>query len=172
MTNEALTLYKLIILYMLNKVNFPLTNAQISGFFLDREYTTYFTLQQAISELLESRLIRVDVIRNASQYRITDEGKETLTFFRNKISDAILNDINTFLDENKYELRNEVGITADYYKSTSQDYIVHCIVKEGKTNLIEMNLSVPTVDEAEHMCDRWKNCSQEIYAEVMKHLLN
>ena len=46
---EPLTLYKLIILYMLKKVAFPLTNAQISEFVLDQEYTTYFTLQQAIS---------------------------------------------------------------------------------------------------------------------------
>ena len=35
-------LYKLIILYMLNKVDFPLTNSQISEFILDEGYTTYF----------------------------------------------------------------------------------------------------------------------------------
>ena len=34
MTPEALTLYKLIILYMLNKVSFHLTNAQISEFII------------------------------------------------------------------------------------------------------------------------------------------
>ena len=32
---EAFTLYKLIILYMLDKVDFPLTNSQISEFVLD-----------------------------------------------------------------------------------------------------------------------------------------
>ena len=37
--SEPLTLYKLIILYMLEKVDFPLTNAQISGFVLDKGYT-------------------------------------------------------------------------------------------------------------------------------------
>lgn len=57
---EPLTLYKLIILYMLKKVDFPLTNAQISEFVLDQEYTTYFTLQQAISELVEAGLIRME----------------------------------------------------------------------------------------------------------------
>ena len=33
---EPLTLYKLMILYMLEKSEFPLTNAQISGFILDK----------------------------------------------------------------------------------------------------------------------------------------
>ena len=43
MLAEPMTLYKLMNLYMLHQVNFPLTNAQLSNFFLDREYTTYFT---------------------------------------------------------------------------------------------------------------------------------
>ena len=49
--SETFTLYKLIILYMLNKVDFPLTTSQISEFVLDKGYTTYFKLQEAISEL-------------------------------------------------------------------------------------------------------------------------
>ena len=39
---DALTLYKLIILYMLDKVDFPLTNSQLSEFILDKGYTDYF----------------------------------------------------------------------------------------------------------------------------------
>ena len=56
--SETFTLYKLIILYMLDKVDFPLTNAQISEFILNKGYTTYFKLQQALSELTEAELIR------------------------------------------------------------------------------------------------------------------
>ena len=51
MITEPLTLYKLMILYLLKSINYPLTNNQLSAFFLDYEYTTYFTLQQAISAL-------------------------------------------------------------------------------------------------------------------------
>ena len=40
MSVDPLTLYKLMTLYMLNKVNFPLTNAQLSGFFQEKGYTT------------------------------------------------------------------------------------------------------------------------------------
>lgn len=56
--SETQTLYKLIVLYMLNRVTFPLSNAQLSEFILDREYTDYFTLQQALFELTDSSLIR------------------------------------------------------------------------------------------------------------------
>ena len=113
---EPLTLYKLIILYMLKKVNFPLTNGQLSDFILEQGYTTYFTLQQAISELKESELIRAETVRNTSQYHITDSGIETLEYFENKISQPILDDINRYLKKNRFRLRNEVSVVADYYK--------------------------------------------------------
>ena len=97
MLSEPLTLYKLMILYMLKQVKFPLSNSQISEFFLDNEYTTYFTLQQALSELLESTLIRVETTRNSTRYEITREGEDTLTFFGKKISEAIVEDMDRFL---------------------------------------------------------------------------
>ena len=57
MLSDPITLYKLMILYMLAHVNFPLTNSQLTDFFLDHEYTTYFTLQQALNELEDAGLV-------------------------------------------------------------------------------------------------------------------
>ena len=57
MLTEPLTLYKLMTLYMLKQVKFPLSGSQLSEFFLDKEYTTYFTLQQVLTELKEAHLV-------------------------------------------------------------------------------------------------------------------
>ena len=57
MATDASTLYKLIILYMLDRVNSPMTNAQISQFILEKGYTTYFTLQEVISTLISDGFI-------------------------------------------------------------------------------------------------------------------
>ena len=159
------------ILYMLKQVKFPLSGSQISEFFLDKEYTTYFTLQQALSELIEAHLIKLETTRNSSRYEITSEGEETLTFFGKKISSAIIDDINEYLKENKVRLRDEVGVLSDYYKSTNQDYIVHCAIREGKTQLLEINLSVPDREQADHMCARWNRESQKIYSFLMQTLM-
>ena len=71
MTSDPITLYKLMTLYMLKKVNFPLSNAQMSEFFLDKGYTNYFTFQQVLNELLDAHLIQVETVRNTSRYEIT-----------------------------------------------------------------------------------------------------
>ena len=100
MAMDSSTLYKLIIMYMLNKVNFPLTNTQITDFFLEKEYTNYFNVQQVISELIDSHLISVETVRNTSYYHITSEGGETLGFFVNKIPSGIIDDMDLFLIKN------------------------------------------------------------------------
>ena len=64
MIESTYSLYKLIILYMLKKVKFPLTNAQISDFMLGREYTSYFHLQEVLSEMVG---IRPPADRNGPQ---------------------------------------------------------------------------------------------------------
>ena len=85
MLSEPMTLYKLMILYMLNQVKFPLTNSNISDFFVSKEYTTYFIVQQALTELLEANLISMENINNTSRYEMTKEGEEALSFFGNQI---------------------------------------------------------------------------------------
>ena len=91
------TIYKLIVLYMLQNTEDTLTNSQISEFILDREYTNYFHLQQAISELVEADLVTMDTRSNTSHYRITEDGKKTLSFFQKDISPEIKQEVREYL---------------------------------------------------------------------------
>jgi len=167
---DPLTLYKLIVLYMLDRVNFPLTKAQVGDFILEKEYTNFLTLQQAISELIEADLISADTIRNRTHLSITKEGQETLSFFENRISDGIKADIKNFFKENELELRNEVSVLADYYKSTSGEFEAHLIAKDRNINLIEITLSVPAEETAATICDNWQKKNQEIYQNLIQEL--
>lgn len=172
MALEAEILYKLIIMHMLNKVEFPLTNSQISQFFLENEYTNYFTVQKSLSELIEDGFVFLNVNRNTSYYHLTSEGRESLKFFENKIPNPIVDDVDMFLINNKYQLRNEVGTVSDYYRASNGDYVVHCQVKEGDSTLIEVNVATPDRQSAARMCAAWENNdnSQEIYQYVIDKL--
>lgn len=170
MTQDPLTLYKLIVLYMLNRVTFPMTKSQIGDFILEKEYTNFLTLQQVISELADAHLIEAQSIRNRTHLLITDEGSETLEFFGNRISPAIKEDIKAFFDEKEYTLRNEVSIVSDYYKSTSGEYEAHLVAKDKGIPLVEITLSVPTEDTAAAICDNWQSKNQEIYQKLIEQL--
>lgn len=163
MTQDPLTLYKLIVLYMLNRVTFPLTRNQITDFIQEKEYTNFFTLQQVMAELIDAGLITAKTIRNRTLLDITEEGLETLRFFENRISDAIKADIDNYLSDKELELRDEVSIQGDYYKSVSGEYEAHLVAKEKGTNLMELTISVPTAEIASSVCDNWQKKNQEIY---------
>lgn len=169
--SETFTLYKLIILYLLDKVDFPLTNAQISEFILDKGYTTYFKLQQALSELTEADLVREENSHNRTLYHLTEDGAESIRYFKNKISRPIQDDINTFLREKQYELKNEVAVKGDYYRNTAGEFSVRCQVLENQEPLIDLTLSVPTENEAQSIITNWHKKNQEVYAWLMSQLL-
>ena len=123
---------------MLNEVDFPLTNSQISEFILDEGYTTYFKLQQALSELLESGFIREESTHHRTFYHLTEDGAETIHYFTNDISPAIQHDIDEFLKEKHYELKNEMSVKADYFENSNMEYSVRCQVIEQGLPLIDL----------------------------------
>ena len=170
MVQDPLMLYKLIVLYMLDRVNFPMTGAQISDFMLEKEYTNFLTLQTVIGELTAAGMISSQSIRNRTHLSITTEGKETLRFFENRIGDAIKTDVKTYFQEKEFDLRNEVSVLADYYKATSGEFEARLVAKDRGISLIDLTLSVPTREMAENVCDNWQKKNQEIYQYVTKAL--
>ncbi len=168
--HDPLTLYKLIVLYMLSRVDFPLTKAQIGDFILEKEYTNFLTLQQAIGELLDAGLATAQSIRNRTHLSITKEGTETLNFFRNQINESIKTDIDDFFKEHEIELRNEVSILADYYKSTTGEYEAHLVAKDKNIDLVDITISVPLEETAVSICDNWQRKNQDIYQYLISQL--
>lgn len=171
MQTDTFMLYKLMILYILSRVNFPLTNAQLTVFILEKEYTNYFNLQQVISELIDDAYISIQTIRNSSLYRITDSGRETLLLFDNMVSPGIKEDIETYLKENKFDLLAEVSTPADYYQIKKGEFSTHLSVVEHDTPIIDLTLVVTSEEEAARICSNWKDKSSDVYTYLMSSLL-
>ncbi len=167
---DPLTLYKLIILYMLNRVNFPLTKAQVGDFILTRDYTNFMNLQQAIGELIDSALVKAESIRNRTHLVLTPDGAETLAYFGNRIGESVRAEIDEYFIQHELELRNEVSIVADYYKSTSGEYEARLIAKDNGINLVDITLSVPVPETAASICENWQQKNQEIYKYLIETL--
>lgn len=162
-SKETLSLYKLIILYMLNKVNFPLTLSQISEFIVNNEIMNYLTLNQVISELMDNNLICSKSSQHKSLFTITPEGRESLGFFEGRIGDGVKQDIIQYLKNNSLELRNEVSVLSNYYKNTHGEFEAVLIAKEKDVTMLEIKLCVPTSEIAEAVCTNWTKKNQEIY---------
>lgn len=165
------TMYRVMILYMLNQVEYPLTNTQITNFILEKEYTNYFTVQEILSDLISSQLITAESTHNNTRYRITPYGQETLGFFHAKISDAIKEDIRTYFVKHNFDLKQETSVYADYYKVPGGEYAVRCRIRNLETDIVDLTLHVSDRQQAEAVCQNWKKNHFPIYEALMDTLL-
>lgn len=165
------TVYKLIVLYMLQNSRESLTNSQISEFILEREYTNYFHLQQAVSELVESELVEKQTVSNSSYYKLTEDGKNTLSYFENQLSEDIKKEIREYLKKNGCETASQILMPADYYINSQGGYAVRCQLIERNVSLIDLNVSAPNLEAAKAMCRRWPDKCQNIFGKIMEELL-
>ena len=156
---------------MLDNLEFPMTTSQLSEFFVNKGYTSYFHLQQAINELHDARFIRGEVVRNTTNYYLTTSGQETLDMFLGKIPDPIKKDIMDYFSMKKYQLRKEVDITADYYPLKKGEYMVRTQIKEKGSTLMELYLNVVSKEQAIEVCDKWSEKCESVYSKVMELLL-
>ncbi|MBQ9342458.1 MAG: DUF4364 family protein [Lachnospiraceae bacterium] len=170
--SEPGTLYKLIILYMLDKSEIPLSNTNISDFILGMDYTNYFTLQQTISDLEASKLITSEnPTSKDTLYRITDNGKVTLEYFSDRISDAIKKDVLDYYENHDISLKKDTVVVAEYYNTRGNQYAVRCQIKTNNVIIFEVDFSITGQKQAEIMCENFKNKSDDIFAYLMDMLI-
>lgn len=167
---EPLTLTKLIVLYMLDKVDYPIAKAQIMDFILEKEYADYFTFTQAIGELTEDAFIESDSTHSSTFLSMTDKGRDTLTFFGNRISEGIKNDVNDFLEENRMDILNKMSVITNYYR-TGSDFVAELTAREKSEDLLFLRLNMPTEESARAVCDHWRDNASDVYSFILEKLL-
>ncbi|MDR5659390.1 DUF4364 family protein [Serpentinicella sp. ANB-PHB4] len=169
-TSEQLAENKLVLLYILNEINMPVTNGQITEFILENDFMNYFMLQQYISELKEVGFVEVTEKDQLEYITLTKKGINTLDFFINRIPKNTINAINELVKSKKIEIIQSAQITADYKKLDNNECLVHLAVIEKDMPIMELTLNVPNVNQAKEICSNWKNHSEDIYSNII-HLL-
>ena len=170
MSQQLNTLYKLMTMYTLSRVDFALTNSQITNVFLDLGYTNYFNVQYALGELVDAGLVHEEAYPDYRYYALTESGRESIEALRSTLSASIRTDIDDYLKKMRLEFREAVSSRAEYYRTTDGDWAVRCRIMDHATALIDMTLTVPNETQAKAVSQEWKEKSQEIYAMVIHKL--
>ncbi|MCI5731717.1 MAG: DUF4364 family protein [Eubacterium sp.] len=171
MPNGSITIYKLIILYTLSKVEAPLPPGIISDYITSRGYTNYFNLQNAFGELLEADLIQEDSTYHMTYYTLTEAGQETLALFGTPLSLEIRKEIDGYLQEHKYEIIDDTSLVSDYHLTGEGTYLATCILRERNHIILRLELDVATEADAIKVCENWQSQSEFLYQTAIQKLL-
>ncbi len=168
---EPNMIYKITVLSLLSKVESSLSNAQLVQFFLDKEYTDYFSIQQVISDLEDAEFIRAENTHNNTLYYLTQEGEHTLQLMRDKLTPAIEEDIINYLGDINLAIKIDNALTADYDKAVGGGYIVHCKFIQNKQVMLDLTLHADSLAQAETICNNWKARHEDVYMSLMDTLI-
>lgn len=168
---ETNVLYKLSTLYMLSKVDFPISTNRLSFFLLQKNYTDYFTFQQGLGELLDDGYVHKELVHGKTLYSITDEGHDAIGFLKKEISQDMRREIEEYIKENKVPMHEDCSITSRSYQLDLTHYMANLVVEEDGVKIIELNIATTTEDEAERICANWKESNEEIYPLLLSMLM-
>lgn len=163
---------KLLLLYILDKIDMPMENSQITQFILENNYMNYFYTQQYISELIDAKFIEVLNKNDKKFYTLSFEGKSVLNYFNNRIPNKLKNEIDIKYKIKKKQLINDTQILGEYYKKNESEYIVNLEVIEKDITLFTLSLNVVSNKQAKKICDKWKKHPDKIYQTILNMLIN
>lgn len=161
---------KLMILYLLKNVSFPLNHENLSNFFLDR-YTSYIKFQEILSELVDTKLIEEHKTKTSICYKATEDGLDALESFSNEITSSHKEELDKYIKDNKIKLKEASIIKSNYTDSTGSNYKVTLEIAENKDENFKIEVDVPSQDIAVTLCENWKDKAKNIYNHIIKQLL-
>ena len=170
-SSEELASHKLLILYILDKINMDLTNSQITQVVLETEMMNYFSLQQFLSQLMESKFLTTYKESDREYYSLTQKGLEILEYFLSRISEDVTKKIDEYISLNKKNLLSDTEVKSSFIQQNDNEFIVNLKVIENQSNLIDLNLNVSSEKQAQKIGNNWKRNASYMYAEIIDLLI-
>ncbi len=159
---------KLIVLYIISKLTKTVTNLQIVDIILDVTGIDYFTLQAILLELNDKGFISLFYEEETRYYKITDEGIKLLESLINIVPSFIISRVSKKVDGEAKQIKQKSVIYADYFPEEEERYTVKCKITEGGKKAVEIELSVPTKQQAIDICNKWYENPSKYYLEIIK----
>jgi len=169
--NETLAINKVLILYILNKLNKPVTNTGLLKLVLSIDEINYFYFQQFLLDLLENRYLITYKKENSDVYEITEKGKETLNLTLSILPGILKLKVDTSLKESADKIEDEVSIIAEYMPEDEKNYTVTCKIIENGVTVFETKTYAPSPEIAKKITDNWNTKAVELYPKILGLLM-
>ena len=158
---------KLILLYMINNLEAPVPNLLLTKIILENKLMNYIFLQQYLDELCDGKFLEKVDSDDKLSYRISPTGKQSLDYFSSLIAAGTKSRIDETLSYNKKRIRYENSIVANFVAVNENEYITSLKISEGSFTYIDLKLTVGSRNDAQRICDNWKQNSEKLYKKVL-----
>ncbi len=161
------TINKLILLFVLDKMEIPLSDNSIMDICTSRNnWLNYMDCKDILWQLLETNFIyKINGENNEYRYAITLDGRDCLSHFYLRIPQSLRENITNFCKENRMEFKRSQEYVSSYEKNPDGSHTVTLKIKEPMINspLLEIKLKTPTRHSAILACKKWNEKAPNIF---------
>lgn len=169
--SEELAQNKLVLLYIIKESPRSYSKNQLTEFILEKNYMNFFSVQQYLSELVNSEFIELLEEDNEAVYCLLEKGKIALDYFMGKIPEKVKNDLELEFQSQKIKEKKETQVLSEYYQRDDGQYVVNLKLVENEDTLFSLYLNVASEKQAELVSRSWKERTDYIYSETIKLLI-
>ena len=162
---------KLLLLYILKNIRYPISNSQLTDIVLENNLINYFLLQQYLSQLISSEFLKYEESNEKQLICMTEKGEKVLSFFQDRISEKKIKLIDEYIKNCISNIKKELTITADYIPENNDTFIVKLKAVENETLLLDLRVSVGSKKQAISLCAKWKENPSDIYTKIISALI-
>lgn len=170
MSSNKIAQDKLKLLYIFKYINLPLTNSEITNFILDNDFLDYFTLQQFLGDLCDSKFVVLNSKNGNEYYSISEAGIAALDMFGEKLPQYFIAQVEKNFSTFKKEIKKHRELLGHYYKKKDDEYIVSLQVMENGSVIFSLSINVPDENLAKYICKKWDSNPEYIFSSILKTL--
>lgn len=167
---EELAESKVLILYVLSKINKPVTNSELLDLIQSIEDMNYFYFQQFLIDLKENRYLLEYEQEKQKFYAITMSGRETVRLTIDMLPGSIKDKVDETLKSTMKKIENEEAVYADFFPSKEDEFMICCGIKENNKKVFEVQVFSSSRDNSLKIIDNWKKNAGIIYPKVVEML--
>lgn len=164
------TLIKLIILFVMEKMEIPLNeNSLIDICYSRNGWINYMDCKENLASLIDVGFIyKTNDNDNEERYTITYEGRSCLSHFYYKIPEALREQITEFSKENRMHFKRSQEYVSDYYKNKDGSYICILKIKDVSVGdpIFEIKIKAPSRQSAIEACKKWRDTAHIAYENI------
>ena len=154
---------KLLMLYLLHKIDTRLSETQLLRIISDNDWMNYFDYELTLKALEDNHMIDADPSINGIFYTITDIGRQTLSYFEKELPYSLREAVAGYCVAHKEELILEARLFGESLRLSDNEYLVRLRILEKNATVFELSLIAGSKEEAAHYVENWKHRAQDIF---------
>lgn len=162
---------KILILYILQKVKYPVSYKELLELVISISDMNYFDFQQFLQELLEDKFI-IKYIQNDDEIiELTEEGKNALELTIDMLPGIIKLKVDSRFKEEYNKIKDEFSVYARYTPITETNFTVNCKIIENSKTIFNLETYADSKEQAKQIVNNWNKNAEKIYPEILKIIM-